>query len=53
MNETERNFEEAIAASQNTGDGGCQLATDTGYRSDESKGMALDIITLTDFIKST
>ena len=53
MNETERNFEEAIAASLTTEEGGWQIATDAGYRSDESKGMALDIVTLTNFVKST
>ena len=53
MNETERIFEEAIAASLTTEDGGWQLASDAGYRSDESKGMALDIVTLTNFVRKT
>ena len=34
-------------------EGGWTRATDAGLRSEESRGMNLDIVTLTDFVKST
>lgn len=53
MNETEKRFEEFIESYLVSGDGGWTKATDAGYCSDESKDMFLDIVTLTDFVKST
>ena len=53
MNETERRFEEFIEAYLTSEAGGWQKATDAGYCSEESRGMSLDIATLTDFVKTT
>ena len=53
MNETERTFEEFIEAYLTSEAGGWQKATDAGYCSEESRGMSLDIATLTDFVKTT
>lgn len=53
MNESERTFEEYIESYLTSDEGGWTKATDAGYRSEESRGMALDIITLTDFVKNT
>ena len=53
MNETEKRFEEFIETYLVSEDGGWTKATDAGYCSDESKDMFLDIVTLTDFVKST
>lgn len=53
MNETEKIFEEFIEAYLTSEAGGWTKATDAGYCSEESRGMALDIVTLTDFVKST
>ena len=53
MNETEKRFEEFIESYLVSEDGGWTKATDAGYCSDESKDMFLDIVTLTDFVKST
>ena len=53
MNETEKRFEEFIESYLVSENGGWTKATDAGYCSDESKDMFLDIVTLTDFVKST
>ena len=53
MNETEKTFEEFIESYLISEEGGWTKATDAGLRSEESRGMNLDIVTLTDFVKST
>lgn len=53
MNENEKAFEEYIEGYLISEEGGWAKATDAGYTSEESRGMALDIVTLTDFVKST
>lgn len=53
MNESEKTFEEFIESYLISEDGGWAKATDEGLRSEESRGMNLDIVTLTDFVKST
>lgn len=53
MNESEKTFEEFIESYLISGEGGWTRATDAGLRSEESRGMNLDIVTLTDFVKST
>lgn len=53
MNESEKTFEEFIESYLISEDGGWEKATDAGLRSEESRGMNLDIVTLTDFVKST
>ncbi|MHB8963233.1 MAG: type I restriction endonuclease subunit R [Saccharofermentanales bacterium] len=53
MNENEWVFEEFIESYLISEEGGWAKATDVGYISDESRGMALDIVGLTDFVKST
>lgn len=53
MAENERQFEENIEAFLISPRGGYEKATDAGYRSPESAGMALDIGTLTDFVQKT
>lgn len=53
MNETEKHFEEYIENYLISPEGGWMKATDVGYCSDESRGMSLDIITLTDFVRTT
>lgn len=53
MNESEKTFEEFIESYLISEDGGWKKATDAGLRSEESRGMNLDIVTLTDFVKST
>lgn len=53
MNETEKRFEEFIENYLISEKGGWTKASDAGYCSDESKDMFLDIVTLTDFVKST
>ena len=53
MNESEKTFEEFIESYLISEDGGWAKATDVGLRSEESRGMNLDIVTLTDFVKST
>lgn len=53
MNENESRFEEFIEEFLTSDAGGWQRATDAGYCSEESRGMHLDILTLTDFVKST
>lgn len=53
MNENEWVFEEFIESYLISEEGGWAKATNDGYNSEESRGMALDIVTLTDFVKST
>jgi type I restriction enzyme R subunit len=53
MNETEKHFEEYIESYLISEEGGWTKATDEGYCSEISKGMSLDITTLTDFVKAT
>lgn len=51
--ETEKNFEEYIENYLTSKDGGWIKATDKGYCSEESRGMSLDIVTLTNFVQAT
>lgn len=51
--DTEKQFEADIEAWLISAEGGWTKARDTGYRAPESAGMALDIGTLTDFVKRT
>ena len=53
MNESEKTFEKFIESYLISEEGGWTRATDVGLRSEESRGMNLDIVTLTDFVKST
>lgn len=53
MNETEKAFEEFIESYLISEDGGWIKATDAGLRSEDSRGMNLDIVTLTNFVKAT
>ncbi len=53
MSDTEKVFEQYISDYLISEIGGWQCATDSGYRSDVSKGKAMDIETLTNFVKST
>ena len=53
MNESEKTFEEFIESYLISEEGGWTKATDAGLRSEESRGMNLDIVTLTEFVKST
>ena len=53
MDEREKIFEGFIEAYLISEEGGWTKATDAGLRSEESRGMNLDIVTLTDFVKST
>ena len=53
MDESEKTFEEFIESYLISEQGGWTKATDAGLRSDESRGMNLDIVTLTDFVKAT
>ncbi|WP_455154875.1 type I restriction endonuclease subunit R [Stomatobaculum longum] len=53
MNESEKAFEEFIESYLISEEGGWTKATDAGLRSEESRGMNLDIVTLTDFVKAT
>ena len=53
IDESEKRFEEFIEAYLISEEGGWTKATDAGLRSEESRGMNLDIVTLTDFVKST
>lgn len=53
MNESERTFEEFIESYLISEEGGWTKSTDVGLRNEEYKGMNLDIVTLTDFVKST
>lgn len=53
MNESEKTFEEFIESYLISEEGGWTKATDAGLRSEESRGMNLDIVMLTDFVKAT
>lgn len=53
MNESEKTFEEFIESYLISEEGGWTKATDAGLRSEESRSMNLDIVTLTDFVKAT
>ena len=53
MDESEKTFEEFIESYLISEEGGWTKATDEGLRSEESRGMNLDIVTLTEFVKST
>ena len=53
MDEREKIFEGFIESYLISEEGGWAKATDAGLRSEESRGMNLDIVTLTDFVKST
>jgi type I restriction enzyme R subunit len=53
VDERERIFEGFIESYLISEEGGWAKATDAGLRSEESRGMNLDIVTLTDFVKST
>lgn len=53
MNENEKTFEEFIESYLISEEGSWTKATDAGLRSEESRGMNLDIVTLTEFVKST
>jgi len=53
VDEREKIFEGFIESYLISEEGGWAKATDAGLRSEESRGMNLDIVTLTDFVKST
>ena len=53
LNESEQHFEEYIENYLISEEGGWKKATDEGYRSEISRGMSLDITTLTDFVQAT
>ena len=53
MPNTEKQFEKDIESFMISADGGWKKATDAGYRSPESQGMALDINTLVGFVQKT
>lgn len=53
MDESEKTFEAFIESYLISEEGGWTKAADTGLRSEESRGMNLDIVTLTEFVKST
>lgn len=53
ISETEKRFEEYIESYLVSDEGGWIKATDEGYRSEISRGMSLDITTLTDFVQAT
>ena len=53
MNETEKAFEEFIESYLISEEGGWTKASDAGLRSEESRSMNVDIVTLTDFVKAT
>lgn len=53
MPDNEKQFEQDIESFLISPAGGWQKASDAGYRSPESSGMALDIDTLTSFVKTT
>lgn len=53
MDEREKIFEGFIESYLISEEGGWAKATDSGLHSEESRGMNLDIVTLTDFVKST
>ncbi len=51
--ESEKNFESKIEEYLISSEGGWSTADDSGYCNHDYRGMALDIVTLTDFVKST
>ena len=53
ISENEKRFEEYIESYLISAEGGWEKATDEGYRSEEYKDMFLDIVSLTNFVKST
>lgn len=53
MSENEKHFEEHIEGYLISEEGSWTKATDDGYCSEDSRGMALDIITLTNFVQAT
>lgn len=53
MADTEKQFESDIESYLISKEGGWEKAADSGYRSIESKGMALDIGTLVKFVQDT
>ncbi|MDO4543156.1 MAG: DEAD/DEAH box helicase family protein [Clostridia bacterium] len=53
MDESEKNFESFIESYLISEEGGWTKATDAGLRSEESRGLNVDIVTLTDFVKVT
>lgn len=53
MPDNEKQFEQDIESFLISPAGGWQKASDAGYRAPESSGMALDIDTLTSFVKTT
>ena len=53
MDEREKIFEGFIESYLISEEGGWAKATDSGLHSEESRGMNLNIVTLTDFVKST
>ncbi len=53
MLETEKMFENKIEGYLVSENGGWEKANDSGYCNHDYRGMSLDVVTLTDFIKST
>ncbi len=53
MDESEKNLESKIEEYLTSPEGGWQKATDAGYCNHDYRGMALDIVTLTDFVKAS
>ena len=53
VDETEKLFESKIEEYLTSEEGGWQKADDSGYCNRDYRGMALDIITLTNFVKTT
>ena len=53
MEENERLFESKIEEYLISPEGGWQKADDSGYCNHDYRGMALDIVTLTDFVKAS
>ena len=53
VDESEKLFESKIEEYLTSQEGGWEKATDAGYRNEKYKGMALDIVTLTDFVKAS
>lgn len=51
--ETEKHFENEIEKYLISPEGGWKKADDSGYRNEKYRGMALDIVTLTDFVKAS
>ena len=53
FDESEKHFEGEIEKYLISPEGGWTKADDSGYRNDMYRGMALDIVTLTDFVKTS